>query len=171
MPFDFFSHPCFFRLFFFFSFVCCCLCRRFVCLFLVFFVLFFFFRCHFINRSREIWIPFLQQPQEQRYPFQPVCAVFSCVQTMVWLPVFGGLTCTEMLMHGIAHRHCTNTVAESALKRNRTGVSFAPGFLDPMLCQPNYVCLERRRQTRHWHQFITASPPRGSCSHKGQRCM
>ena len=80
-----------------------------------------------------------QQPQEQRCPFLPVCAVFSCVQTMVWLPVFGGLTCTEMLMHGIAHRHCTNTVAESALKRNRTGVSFAPGFLDPMLCQPNYV--------------------------------
>ena len=33
-----------------------------------------------------------QQPQEQRYPFLSVCAVFSCVQTMVWLPlvpVFG----------------------------------------------------------------------------------
>ena len=27
--------------------------------------------------------------QEQRYPFLSVCAVFSCVQTMVWLPVFG----------------------------------------------------------------------------------
>ena len=31
----------------------------------------------------------LQQPQEQRYPFLSVRAVFSCVQTMVWLPVFG----------------------------------------------------------------------------------
>ena len=30
-----------------------------------------------------------QQPQEGRYPFLSVCAVFSCVQTMVWLPVFG----------------------------------------------------------------------------------
>ena len=30
-----------------------------------------------------------QQPQEQRYPFLLVCAAFSCVRTMVWLPVFG----------------------------------------------------------------------------------
>ena len=33
-----------------------------------------------------------QQPQEQRYPFLSVCVVFSCVQTIVWLPlvpVFG----------------------------------------------------------------------------------
>ena len=30
-----------------------------------------------------------QQPQEQRYPFLPVSVVFSCVLTMVWLPVFG----------------------------------------------------------------------------------
>ena len=41
---------------------------------------------------REIRSPYLgkvQQLQEQRYPFLPVCAVFSCVQTMVWLPMFG----------------------------------------------------------------------------------
>ena len=30
-----------------------------------------------------------EQPQEQRYPFLSVCVVFSRVQTMVWLPVFG----------------------------------------------------------------------------------
>ena len=30
-----------------------------------------------------------QQLQEQHYLFLSVCAVFSCVQTMVWLPVFG----------------------------------------------------------------------------------
>ena len=30
-----------------------------------------------------------QQPQEQRYPFLSVCGVFSCVQTMIWLPVSG----------------------------------------------------------------------------------
>ena len=41
--------------------------------------------------------------QEQHYPFLPVCAVFSCVQTMVWLPVFG------ILMHAVAHG-CTETV-------------------------------------------------------------
>ena len=29
-----------------------------------------------------------QQPQEQCYLFLSVCAIFSCVQTMVWLPVF-----------------------------------------------------------------------------------
>ena len=40
---------------------------------------------------REIRSPYLgkvQQLQEQRYPFLPVCAVFSCVHTMVWLAVF-----------------------------------------------------------------------------------
>ena len=31
----------------------------------------------------------LQQPQEQRYPFLSVFAVFSCVQTQVWLPMLG----------------------------------------------------------------------------------
>ena len=30
-----------------------------------------------------------EQPQEQRYPALPLCAVFSCVQTVVRLPVFG----------------------------------------------------------------------------------
>ena len=35
-----------------------------------------------------------QQPHEQRYPFLPVCAVFLCVQTVVWLPGF------EILFHG-----------------------------------------------------------------------
>ena len=29
-----------------------------------------------------------EQPQEQRYPFLPACAIFSCVQTLVWLTVF-----------------------------------------------------------------------------------
>ena len=27
-----------------------------------------------------------QQPQEQRFPLLLVCVVFSCLQTMVWLP-------------------------------------------------------------------------------------
>ena len=33
-----------------------------------------------------------QQPQEQRYPLLSVCAVFPCVQTMVWLPALGIFT-------------------------------------------------------------------------------
>ena len=39
----------------------------------------------------------LQQPQEQRYPFLAVCVVFSFVQTVVWLPVFGNFNvCTDV---------------------------------------------------------------------------
>ena len=29
------------------------------------------------------------KPQKQCYPFLLMCAVFLCVQTMVWLPAFG----------------------------------------------------------------------------------
>ena len=39
-----------------------------------------------------------QQPQKQRYPFLPVCT-FLCVQTMIWLPVFGTFNVLTMLMH------------------------------------------------------------------------
>ena len=45
-----------------------------------------------------------------------VCAAFSCVQKIVWLPVFGILTCARMLMHTIAHVCCTDTVRQCALK-------------------------------------------------------
>ena len=31
----------------------------------------------------------VQQPQEKRYPFLSLCIVFSVVQTMIWLSVFG----------------------------------------------------------------------------------
>ena len=47
---------------------------------------------YFIVRGGNFGSPHLgtaQQLREQRYPFLSVCAVFSCVQTMVWLPVFG----------------------------------------------------------------------------------
>ena len=42
------------------------------------------------NSDRLTWVR-LQQPQEQRYPFRTVRAVFSFVQTKVWLPFFGDL--------------------------------------------------------------------------------
>ena len=38
--------------------------------------------------GRLTWVR-LQQPQEQRYPFLTMPAVFSCVQAKVWLPVLG----------------------------------------------------------------------------------
>ena len=62
-------------------------------------------------------------------PFLSVCAVLSCVQTMVWLPEF--LTCTQMLMHAIAHGGCTDTVRESALKVDTGKKSLAARGLEP----------------------------------------
>ena len=41
--------------------------------------------------------------------------VFSCVQRMVWLPVFGVLMCAQMFMYMIVHRGCTDTVKETTL--------------------------------------------------------
>ena len=54
-----------------------------------------------------------QQPQEQRYPFLPVFAVLSCVQTIVRVPVFGSF---NVHADADALRGCTNTVRESVLK-------------------------------------------------------
>ena len=52
---------------------------------------FFFFALYLSlveNLGRLTWVK-LQQPQEQRYPFLTVHAVFSCVQTKVWLSILG----------------------------------------------------------------------------------
>ena len=62
-----------------------------------------------------------QQPQEQRYPFLPVCAVFLCVQTMVWLPTFEVFTvCTEVDACGKSReRHSKRVVGtESWVSKN-----------------------------------------------------
>ena len=40
----------------------------------------------------EIWVALLgkaQQPKEQCCPYLSMCVAFLCVQTMVWVPVFG----------------------------------------------------------------------------------
>ena len=77
----------------------CCKVKTDSCLFLILFLLFVLV-LHYLGKA--------QQPQEQRYPFLSVCVVFSCVQTMVWLPGFG-----------IFNKHtdgCTDIVRESALK-------------------------------------------------------
>ena len=60
----------------------------------------------------------LDKPQEQRYPILSVCAVFSCVQTMDWLPVFAIFNvhtdddtcdCTRVLS-GHRKRVCTGSL-------------------------------------------------------------
>ena len=40
------------------------------------------------NSGRLTWVR-VQQPQEQRYSFLTVRAIFSCIQLKVWLPVLG----------------------------------------------------------------------------------
>ena len=44
---------------------------------------------YFIVPYEEFGLPYLDKAQDHHYPFLPVCAVFLCVKTMVWLPVFG----------------------------------------------------------------------------------
>ena len=65
----------------------------------------------------------VQQPQEERYPFLSVCAVLPCVQTMVWLPVFGisnmhtavdACHCTRGL-YGHRKRVCTGNTLRAPL--------------------------------------------------------
>ena len=92
-----------------------------------------------------------RQPQEQCYPFLSMCAVFSCVQTMVWLPMFGIFNvCTDVTStHAIAHWGCTGTVRESVLEDDsgrkipcRTWDSnprqYCDWFFNRTLCQPSY---------------------------------
>ena len=68
------------------------------------------------NSSHLTWVR-LQQPQEQRYPLLTVRAVFSRVQTKIWLPVLGifnvrtdanARDCTQEL-YGHRGRVCTES--------------------------------------------------------------
>ena len=53
-----------------------------------FLFLFFSTSLSFVGNARLRYLGKAQQLQKQRYPFVSVCVAFSCVQTMVWLPVF-----------------------------------------------------------------------------------
>ena len=88
-----------------------------------------------------------QQSQEQRYPFLSVRAVFSCVQTMVWLPVFGifnvrvdvdSCNCTAQRLLESLHWKLTLGEKSLAALGSRTRVSTAPGFSVGTLYQLNY---------------------------------
>ena len=89
-------------------------------------VFLFFFNTTYIIPRNKFGLPYLsKQPQEQRYPFLPVCAVIPCVQTV---PVVGEcLTRTDVDVHGRGRgkpegggggwrRGVSSTVTESALK-------------------------------------------------------
>ena len=53
-------------------------------------IFFFFFFFFFFVPCRKFGSPYLgKQPEELCYPFLSACAVFSCVQTMVWLSELG----------------------------------------------------------------------------------
>ena len=172
----YFSPALFFVLSSLFLLVCCC-CRRF------FFFVFFSDATSLIVCEKfgsHSWVR-LQQPQEQRYPFQPLCAVFSWVQTMVWLPVFGSLTCTEMLMQGIGHRGCTNTVTESALKGDWEKTRLPHRGIEPasvLRLVFSIRCSANRAMSLSWETKTNPSLtsvhrciPTGSSSRRGQRCM
>ena len=87
----------------------------------------------------SLYMGMSQQLQEQRYPFLPVCEVFTCVQTMVRLPVFGifsvgtdvdACDCTRGLYghHRRVHWKLTLGQKTFAVPGTRTRVSIAPGF-------------------------------------------
>jgi len=92
-----------------------------------------------------------RQPQEQRYPFLSVCAVFSCVRTVVWLPMFGIFKvrtdvdvcdCTQGLC-GHRKRVCTESwLGEKslAISGSRTRASFCTWLFSQMLNHLSYPC-------------------------------
>ena len=53
------------------------------------FLFFLVLHCPLLGKFGSPYLGTAQQPQEQRYPYLSVCAVFSCVQTVAWLPLFG----------------------------------------------------------------------------------
>ena len=63
--------------------------------------------------SGHTWL-MVQQTQEQRYPFLPVCAVFSCVQAMACLQMLRIFNARNfMLMLSIAHKNRKRICTES----------------------------------------------------------
>ena len=61
------------------------------------------------GKFRSPYLDKAQQLQEQAYPFLSVRAVFPCVQTIVWLPVFRIFNACTDVMHSAAHGGCTGS--------------------------------------------------------------
>ena len=62
-----------------------------------------------------VWV-WLELLQEQYYSFLSVHTVFTCVQTIVWLPMLWIFNMHADDDDTIPHRSCRNTIQESALK-------------------------------------------------------
>ena len=68
---------------------------------------------HFTVPCRGCLTGKAQQPQEQRYPFRSVCAVFCVSKHWYGCQCLGFWTCAQMLInltHANAHRGCTDTL-------------------------------------------------------------
>ena len=98
-----------------------------------------------LNRVR------LQQPQEQCYPFLTVRAVFSCVQSKVWLPMCGIFNVrTDVNASDCTQGLCGHRKRDSALKVGswrkipcRTGESNLPQRrAGPTLYKLSYISAE-----------------------------
>ena len=100
--------------------------------------LYFFVSC---RKFRSPYPGKTQQPQEQRYPFLSMRAVFSCAQTMVRLPVFGIFnvhtdadTCD--CMQGLYRRHHRlepASVLHQAFQLDAPPTELSPTELSPHL--------------------------------------
>ena len=129
---------------------------------------------------KGIWVAL--QEQEQHYSFLSVCAVFLCVQTTVWLPVFGTFNvCTEISacectrgLYRCCKRVCTKRwLREKSLAApgTQTCISVVPWFFSPTMYHLNYyhpmisemVKLKIRSIQSHWHSKQNYIPGTLSC--------
>ena len=131
---------------------------------------------------RSPYVGKAQQPQEQRYPFLSVCAVFSCVQRLVWLPVFGifnmhtdvdACDCTRGL-YGHRKRVCTESWLWEKSPLPHQGIE--PGSvlhldfqLDALPTELFHPSTGLRKKTIQWppkpHQVATKTTPSGHQNH------
>ena len=118
----------------------------------------------------------LQQPQEQRYSFLPLCVVSSCVQTTVRLPVFGDfLTWAQMVRRAITHReqlygHRKRVYTESWLwERERKKIPCHTGDSNPrQYC--GWLLSRTLYQVSH-HRSVTTNVCRRDGSAKWERTL
>ena len=69
------------------------------------------------NLGRLTWVRLLQ-PQEQRYPFLPMCAVFLCVNSIT-ANVCKIYMCRGLCIQPHIYGGCTNTVRQESLSDDK----------------------------------------------------
>ena len=106
-----------------------------------------------------------QQLQEQGYPFLSVCAVFLCVQTIVWLPMFRIFNVrTEVNAHSCTwglYKHCKRTLEVDWEKNPLPYQGLEPASVLCLVCQSDalptdglVVSSECRLGKRHWRNCL-----------------